>query len=99
MKVRWNGLEIDCTPDEFEDLYTRGVLTNKDTPEEALGKVFISPDAAPSEKKDLFPTVAVYGCYMGASGFPPTADTQAVVTLVAVSDTVTTRIAISKGTT
>lgn len=52
-----------------------------------------------ARKKDLFPTVAVYGCYMGANGFPPTADTQAAVTPVAASDTVTTRIAVSKETT
>lgn len=85
MKIRWNGMEIECTPDEFEELYARGILTNKDTAEESLRKEYglnepqgnkiPKPTVAPESSRDQFPrdpfpTVAVYGCYMPNTGIP-----------------------------
>ena len=81
MKITWNGMEIECTPDEFEELYARGILTNKHTGEEALQDLYNLPKEEHNERnipditikedwvrpkqRDPFPTVAVYGCYMG----------------------------------
>ena len=79
MKITWNGMEIECTPDEFEELYARGILTNKHTGEESLQDLYNLPKKEHNERnipditikdwdrpkqKDPFPTVAVYGCYM-----------------------------------
>lgn len=30
MKLLYNGMEITCTPDEFEDLVTRGLLPSRE---------------------------------------------------------------------
>lgn len=30
MKLLYNGIEITCTPDEFEDLVTRGLLLSRE---------------------------------------------------------------------
>lgn len=80
MKIKWKGMEIECTPDEFEELYARGILTNKDTAEEALRKEYNLNDlqdhkspkivATPVAPRDPFPTVAVYGCNMPNSWGP-----------------------------
>lgn len=82
MKITWNGMEIECTPDEFEELYARGILTNKHNGEEALHDLYNLPKEEHNERnipkltikdwdrpkqKDPFPTVAVYGCYMSDS--------------------------------
>jgi len=79
MKITWNGMEIECTPDEFEELYARGILTNKHNGEESLQDLYNLPKEEHNERnipkitikdwdspkqKDPFPTVAVYGCYM-----------------------------------
>lgn len=77
MKIKWKGMEIECTPDEFEELYARGILMNKDTAEEALHKEYNlnNPQdhkilVTPEKPRDPFPTVAVYGCNMPDSWGP-----------------------------
>ena len=79
MKITWNNVIIECTPDEFEELYARGILTNKHNGEESLQDLYNLPKEEHNERnlpkitiknldkpkqKDPFPTVAVYGCYM-----------------------------------
>lgn len=51
MKVKFpNGIEIECTPDEYEDLYTRGLFggmgtgTEEDLWAENLKKIRDAPD-------------------------------------------------------
>lgn len=67
MKVKIKDMEIECTVDEFEELYTRGILDNKMSPAEALKEFII--DNPPKDKSitpiKSFPgVVAVYGCQM-----------------------------------
>lgn len=37
MKVRYKGMEIDCTPDEFETLTKKGLLGNSGTADTKIG--------------------------------------------------------------
>ena len=70
MKLLYNGMEITCTPDEFEDLVSRGLLPGR----EKLINIndndeWIDPfwERFPKEVKDgpyMPPVVALYGCEM-----------------------------------
>lgn len=70
MKLLYNGMEITCTPDEFEELVIRGLLPGR----EKLINIndddeWIDPfwENVPNEvKKDPYtqPVVALYGCEM-----------------------------------
>lgn len=70
MKLLYNGMEITCTPDEFEDLVIRGLLPGR----EKLSNInykddWINPfcENVPKEVKDgpyMQPVVALYGCEM-----------------------------------
>jgi hypothetical protein len=65
-----NGTIIECTPDECEELYVRGILGENNS-KKALEDFLKKPDdlnTPPSpmparEMPKVYPEVAVYGCY------------------------------------
>lgn len=75
MKVRYKGMEIDCTPEEFETLTKKGLLGNSGTADTKIGddwneetkKVFErlwgECDHEPQRSNPApFDGVALYGC-------------------------------------
>lgn len=69
MKLLYNGMEITCTPDEFEELVIRGLLPGREKlinindNDELIGLWKHLPNEV---KKDPYtqPVVALYGCEM-----------------------------------
>lgn len=71
MKLVYNGIEITCTIDEFEELVTRGLIPGREELMEkykdddwiGMMKKLVpgTPKAVPSEPKTP-PFVALYGC-------------------------------------
>ena len=70
MKVLCKGMEIECTPDEFEELVTRGLIG--EIPEFNPDKFAKDWNKLSPEKQDESPfeTVAVYGCVMPKGKWP-----------------------------
>lgn len=74
MKIKWNKMTIECTPDEFEDLFARGIF-NQDmiiSQDNALRDLYGLPKSSEPPKKETlrnpFPdVVAVYGCNVPAN--------------------------------
>lgn len=73
MKLLYNGMEITCTPDEFEDLVTRGLIPGKNELIERNKEddwIDLIRRLTPEKPKDAVPgrnwppTVALYGCEM-----------------------------------
>lgn len=73
MKLLYNGMEITCTPDEFEDLVTRGLIPGKNELIERNKDddwIEMFRRLTPEKSKDAVPgrnwppTVALYGCEM-----------------------------------
>lgn len=68
MKLLYNGMEITCTPDEFEDLVTRGLLPGRDkliTKNDNDNWIDTFKEYLPKEVKKgpyMPPVVALYGC-------------------------------------
>lgn len=69
MKLLYNGMEITCTPDEFEDLVIRGLLPGREKlinindNDELNGLLKHLP-------KEMTQPVVVYGCPYAATGDP-----------------------------
>ena len=73
MKLLYNGMEITCTPDEFEDLVIRGLLPGReklininddDDDNEWLKQFCKNVPKEVMKGPYLPPTVALYGCEM-----------------------------------
>lgn len=69
MKLLYNGMEITCTPDEFEELVIRGLLPGREKlinindNDECIGLWKHLP-------KEMTQPVVVYGCPTVATGDP-----------------------------
>lgn len=75
MKLLYNGMEITCTVDEFEDLITRGLIPGRDELIE-MNKdddwIEMIRRLTPEKPKDAvdgrgWPPIAVYGCPSAAT--------------------------------
>lgn len=70
MKLLYNGMEITCTPDEFEDLVTRGLLPGREKiittndNDEWLEQFWKNIPKEVKKGPDFQPVVALYGCEM-----------------------------------
>lgn len=77
MKVKYKGIDIDCTVDEFEEMVVRGLLGEKTVfdPEDFVKKwneLGIDPpkkDERPQESP--FDVVMVYGVHLPNGGYKP----------------------------
>ena len=70
MKLLYNGMEITCTPDEFEDLVTRGLLPGREKlittndNDEWIDSFWKNVPKEIKKGPNFPPVVALYGCEM-----------------------------------
>lgn len=73
MKLKINGIEIECTVDEFEELYVRGLINKNIRPEQFDEFPKLPDDIPPQQYEPLKidpkeTTIMLYGCGMPGTG-------------------------------